>query len=113
TLYEYAGYTLAGKVQSVLWGVGLPLIVALAGVAYTIHAVTEKGSIKDLILYFLYLVFAAWLLSPTKQQDVAAPRFLAYLGRATDTVQARAATVIQKDFLTAPFEWERIAARVS
>ena len=113
TVYEYAGYTLAAKLQAVLWGAGLPLIVALAGVAYTIHTVTEKGSIKELGLHLFYLVLAAWLLSPAKQQPVATPRFLAILGRATDTIQKRAAAAIQKDFLTAPFEWERIAARAS
>ncbi|HLF92132.1 MAG TPA: hypothetical protein VJB14_01615 [Planctomycetota bacterium] len=112
TVYEYAGYTLAGKLQAILGGVGLPLLVALAGVAYTVHTVTEKGSVKELAVYFFYLIFASWLLSSTSQQGVTVPRFLAYLGRATDTVQKRAATAIQKDFLTAPFEWERIAAMV-
>jgi hypothetical protein len=113
TVYEYAGFTLAGKIHAILWGVGLPLILALAGVAYTIHTVTEKGSIKPLALHFLYLILAAWLLSPTKQQGMDVPRFLSYLGRAAGVVQKRAATAIQKDFLTAPFEWERIAAMVS
>lgn len=110
TVYEYAGYTLAGKLQAILGSVGLPLILALAGVAYTVHTVVEKGSIRDFLLYFCYLILAAWLLSPAKQQGVEAPRFLAWLGRAADGVQKRAATAIQKDFLTAPFEWERIAA---
>ena len=113
TVYEYAGYTMAGKIHAILWGVGLPLILALAGVAYTIHTVTEKGSIKPLALYFFYLLLAAWLLPTTKQQDVEVPRFLSYLGRATGVVQKRAATAIQKDFLTSPFEWERIAAMVN
>jgi hypothetical protein len=113
TVYEYAGYTLAEKLQGILGGVGLPLILALAGMAYTVHTVTEKGSLKDLGLYLLYLILAAWLLSSTKQQGVTTPRFLAWLGRAADSVQTRSVAAVQKDFLTAPFEWERIAAMVS
>lgn len=112
TVYEYAGYSLAGKLQAVLWGTGLPLIVALAGVAWTVHTVTEKGSIKDLALYTLYLFFAGWLVSSAPQQGVPTPRFAAWLGRAADLVQKRSVTAIHRDFLTAPFEWERIAAMV-
>jgi len=113
TLYEYAGYKLAGNLSAVLTGLGLPLILALAGVAYSVHLVVERGSIRPVALHLLYLIFAAWLLGTTKQQDVSAPRFVAYAGRATDLLQKRIVHQISSGFLTEPFEWERLAARVS
>jgi hypothetical protein len=113
TVYEYAGYKLAGMLHDVFGGVGLPLIVALAGAAWTVHTLSERGSPKDLAAYFLYLILAVWLASPTSVRDVAAPRFPAYLGEATDLLQKRAAGRIQERFLANPFEWERIASMVS
>ena len=57
-------------------------------------------------------MFAAWLIGSTKQQDVSTPRFVAYLGQATDLTQKRLIRRISDRFLTEPYEWERIAARV-
>jgi hypothetical protein len=113
TLYEYAGYKLAGALSGVLSGLGIPLILALVGVAYTVHLVAERGSIRPLLLHVLYLIFAAWLLGTTRQQDVSAPRFVAYAGQATDLLQKRMVKQVNDRFLTEPFEWERLAARVS
>lgn len=113
TIYEYAGYKLAGSLSSVFSGLGLPLILALAGVAYTIHHVAEKGTLRPLAIHILYLLFASWLLAATRQQEVATPRFVAYAGQATDLLQKRLVRRINDHFLTEPYEWERIAARVS
>lgn len=113
TIYEYAGFKLAGSLWSVLSSVGLPLIVALAGVAYTVHLVVERGSIRPLALHLLYLILAAGLLGSTSQQGVTTPRFVAWLGQATDLLQKRIVRQINDRFLTEPFEWERIAARVA
>ncbi len=113
TLYEYAGFRLAGIVHELLAGVGLPLILALGGTAFVVHAMAERGSARDLAVYLLYLVLAWWLLSPTKVQEVQAPRFVAWLGTAADHLQRRAAQRLQERFLDDPFEWERLAAMVS
>ena len=89
TIYEYAGYKLSGTLSGVLSSLGIPLILALIGVAYTVHLVAERGTIRPLILHILYLIFAAWMLGMTRQQDVPAPRFVAYAGQATDLLQKR------------------------
>lgn len=113
TIYEYAGLKLAGSLWTLLSGVGLPLIVALAGVAYMVHHIAEKGSIRPLAVHVLYLIFAAGMLASTNQQGVKTPRFTAWLGQATDLLQKRIVRQINDRFLTEPFEWERIAARVA
>ncbi len=113
TIYEYAGYKLAGSLSSVFSGIGLPLILALAGLAYSVHIVAEKGTLRPLALHVLYLLFASWLLGTTRQQGVPAPRFIAYTGQATDLLQKLLVKRINDRFLTAPYEWERIAAQVS
>jgi len=113
TIYEYAGLKLAGSLWALFSGVGLPLIVALAGVAAAFHAVPEKGSIRPLAVHLIYLILAAGLLGSTSQQGVPTPRLVAWLGQATDLLQKRAVRQINDRFLTEPFEWERIAARVS
>jgi hypothetical protein len=89
------------------------MILALSGVAYTIHIVAEKGTLRPLVLHVLYLLFAAWLLASTKQQEVSTPRFVAYAGQATDLLQKVLVKKINDRFLTEPYEWERIAARVN
>jgi hypothetical protein len=113
TLYEYAGLKLAGSLWAVFSGVGLPLIIALAGVAYSVHRIADKGSVRPLAVHLLYLVLVAGMLGSTTHQGVNTPRFVAYLGQATDLLQRRAVRQINDRFLTEPFEWERIAARVS
>lgn len=112
TIYEYAGLKLAGSLWALFSSVGLPLIVALAGVAYVVHSIADKGSIRPLAVHLMYLILAAGLLASTSHQGVAAPRFVAWLGQATDLLQKRAVRQINDRFLTEPFEWERIAARV-
>lgn len=112
SIYEYAGYKLAGSLSAVLSSVGLPLIVALAGVAYSFHLIAEKGTLRPLAIHMLYLILATWLLGSTRRQDLNVPRFAAYAGLAADTIQKRLVKQINDRFLTEPFEWERIAARV-
>lgn len=113
TVYEYAGYKLAGTLHDLFAGVGLPLILALAGTAWVVHRVAERGSIRELLLHFFTLVFVAWLLSPTKLQGLPTPRFAAYLGQAADVLQKRAIRRVNERFLADPFEWERVAAMAS
>jgi hypothetical protein len=113
TIYEYAGLNLAGTLWSLFSSVGLPLIVALAGVAYVFHSIAERGTIRPLAIHLLYLILAAGLLGSTTQQGVKTPRFAAWLGQAADLLQKRAVRQINDRFLTEPFEWERIAARVA
>ena len=113
TIYEYAGFKLAGTLSLLFSSVGLPLILALAGVAHAVYSIADRGSIQRLGVHVLYLIFAAWLLGSTKQQGVQTPRYLAYLGQAGDAIQKRAVTRINAQFLTQPYEWEEIAARVS
>lgn len=112
TVYEFAGLKLAGSLWGMFSSVGLPLIVALAGVAFVVHSVADKGSIRPLAIHLMYLILAAGLLASTSQQGVRTPRFVAWLGQATDLLQKRAVRQINDRFLTEPFEWERIAARV-
>ena len=113
TIYEYAGLKLSGSLWALFSSVGLPLILALVGVAVAVHAIPEKGSIRPLTVHFMYLILAAGLLGSTSQQGVSTPRFVAWLGQATDLLQKRAVRLINDRFLTEPFEWERIAARIS
>lgn len=112
TVYEYAGLKLAGSLWGMFSSVGLPLVVALAGVAFAVHSVADKGSIRPLAIHLMSLILAAGLLASTSQQGVRTPRFVAWLGQATDLLQKRAVRQINDRFLTEPFEWERIAARV-
>lgn len=113
TIYEYAGLKLAGSLWALFSSVGLPLILALVGVAVAVHAIPEKGSIRPLTVHFMYLILAAGLLGSTSQQGVTTPRLVAWLGQATDVLQKRTVRQINERFLTEPFEWERIAARIS
>ena len=112
TIYEYAGLKLAGTLWDLFSSVGLPLIVALAGVAYAVHSIADKGSIRPLGVHLLYLILAAGLIGSTTYQGVKTPRLVAWLGQAADLLQKRSVRQINDRFLTEPFEWERIAARV-
>ena len=111
TIYEFAGAELSGHVLDVLWGTGLPLILALAGVAAVVHALaSDRASIRDLAVYVLFLIFLSWLLSPVEKKGTRMPRFISWLGAATDAVQSRLIRRIHGRFLEEPFEFERIAA---
>ncbi|MBV8878935.1 MAG: hypothetical protein JO332_03115 [Planctomycetaceae bacterium] len=113
TVYEYAGFKLAGSLSGVFSSVGLPLIVALAGIAYSVHVLAEKGSLRPLAIHVLYLILCIWLLGNTRQQGVTVPRVVSYAGQAADLLQKRLIKNINDRFLTEPYEWERIAASVS
>jgi hypothetical protein len=113
TIYEYAGFKLAGTLSALLSSVGLPLILALSGVAYVVHSFGDKGSIKDLAVYVLYLILGAWFLSLTSYHGLPVPRFVTYLNQGADLLQQRTVKRIHERFLTEPFEWERIAALTS
>jgi hypothetical protein len=78
-----------------------------------VHSIPERGTIRPLAVHFMYLILAAGLLASTSQQGVSTPRFVAWLGQATDLLQKRAVRQINDRFLTEPFEWERIAARIA
>ncbi len=114
TIYEYAGLKLAGILHEVLAGAGLPLIVGLAGAAWVAHQMaSEKATLRDLATYVFFLAFAWWLLSPAKKGDIEAPRLLLYAGEGMDVLQRRIVARVNKRFLDAPFEWERLAAMAS
>lgn len=113
TVYEYAGATLAAGLHAILAGAGLPLIVALAGTAWVVHTIQDRGSVRDLAVYVLYLALAWWLLSPGSFPEVRVPRFVGYAGQAADLLQKRAVGHVNGKFLEAPFEWERVAAMAS
>ncbi len=113
TVYEYAGYKLAGMFHDILGGAALPLILGLVGTAYAVHTMADRGSPKDLGIYLFYLMLMWWLLSPAEAQGVRAPRFALWLGEASDALQKRAVRRVNESFLEAPFEWERVAAMVS
>lgn len=110
TVYEFAGYKLAGVFQGLLSGVGLPLLVGLAGSAFVFLKMAEDGAPRVLGFHLVYLIFMAWLLSPATLQGVETPRVAAYLGRAADLLQRRAVEKVNERFLTDPFEFERVAA---
>ncbi|RPH38678.1 MAG: hypothetical protein EHM91_13545, partial [Planctomycetota bacterium] len=112
TIYEYAGLKLAGSLWDLFSSVGLPLVVALAGTAYAVHSIADKGSIRPLGVHLLYLILAAGLIGATTYQGVKTPRLVAWLVQAADLLQKRSVRQINDRFLTEPFEWERIAARV-
>ncbi|GEM_PF-5178276 len=132
SLYEYAGLRLAAQLMSLSSGVGLPLILGLAGMAYVVHASLERGTMRDALIHLFYLIAMSWLLGSTEipvragaatirgrldleehQADsVRVPRFVAYLGSGTDLLQRRAIEGVHREFLTGPFERERLQAAV-
>ena len=112
--YEYAGFQAAGAFQDALSGLSIPLLFALAGVAYRVFRVAEDGAIRPLAMYMLSLFLIAWLASPRSADSAAlphlrAPRALAMIDSAADSLVRRAIKGIDRDFLTRPFEWERLA----
>lgn len=114
TVYEYAGLRLAETLRAMLSGVGLPLLLGLAGTAWLVHQLaSEKASVRELGVHFLSLIVAWWLLSPTESGGMKAPRFLAWLGQGADALQKRAVRGVNARFLESPFEWERLAAMAS
>jgi hypothetical protein len=114
TVYEYAGYTLAEAVRSVLSALGLPLLLGLAGTAWLVHQLaSERASARQLGVHVLYLILAAWMLGPSRQGEATAPRLVLWAGQAADLVQARAIRSIHRRFLEAPYAWERLAALAS
>ena len=120
TAYEYAGFQAAGSFQEALSGLSVPLLFALAGVAYRVFRVAEDGAVRPMAFHILTLFLTAWLASPRSTDPSAlphlrAPRALAMIDAAADAVVRRAVAGVDKDFLTRPFEWERLAllARVS
>ena len=111
SVYEYAGLSLAEGVRTMLSGLGIPLLVALGGVAWLAQRMAaDRASIRDLGFHVVTLVLAWWLLSPTESEGMSAPRFAVWLGKAADVVQRRAIAVLHRGFLDKPFEFERVAA---
>src|SRR5688572_9177381 len=90
TAYEYGGFQAAGAFQDALSGLAIPLLFALAGVAYRVFRVAEDGAIRPLALYMFSLMLIAWLASPRSSDASAlphlrAPRALAMIDAAADT----------------------------
>lgn len=120
TAYEYAGFQAASSFQDALSGLSVPLLFALAGVAWRVFRVAEDGAVRPLAFHMMAIFVVAWLASPRSSDRSAlphlrAPRAVAMIDAAADAVVRRAVRGIDKDFLTRPFEWERLAllARVS
>ncbi len=114
TVYEFAGLRLAETLRAMLSGVGLPLILGLAGTAWLVHQLaSERASVRELGVHLALLMLAWWLLSPTSSGGTRAPRFLVWLGEGADVLQKRAVRGVNDRFLDRPFEWERLAALAS
>lgn len=112
--YEYAGFQAAGSFHEALSGLAVPLLFALAGVAWRVFRVAEDGVIRPLGFHVLTMFVVAWLATPRSSDASAlphlrAPRAIAMLDSAADEVVRRAVKGIDRDFLTRPFEWERLA----
>ncbi|MBI2930360.1 MAG: hypothetical protein HYY16_01805 [Planctomycetes bacterium] len=115
TVYEYAGYQAAMALHQTLAGLAVPLIIALAGLAWRFMRVAEDGLARPLAIYVLSLILTWWLLSPVDvvadgRAKVRAPRFVVALTSAGDVFSRRATRALNEGFLRRPFEWERIAA---
>lgn len=104
SMYDLAGAQASAAFHGVLWSLGLPLIVALAGVAWRVHRVAEDGAVRPLAFYILSLFMIVWFLKPVPDGP---PRFVAWLDDATGLAVRRAIGVVNRDFLSKPFEYER------
>jgi len=120
TAYEYAGFQAAASFHGALAGLSIPLLFALAGIAYRFFRVAEDGAVRPLAFYVLSVFLVWWIGSPSTSDAGAlphhrAPRALAVLDSAADAIVRRAVEGVDRDFLARPFEWERLAllARVS
>jgi hypothetical protein len=112
--YEYAGFQASGSFQDALSGLAVPLLFALAGVAWRVFRVAEDGVVRPLGFHVLTLFLVAWLASPRSSDPAAlphlrAPRAIAMLDSAADLLVRRAVRGVDRDFLARPFEWERLA----
>jgi hypothetical protein len=111
SVYEYAGFGFAEGLRALLARLGLPLLVALGGTAWLAQRMSaDRASPRDLGFHLAGLAAFWFLLSPTSSEGMAAPRFAVWLGRAADLVQRQAVGFVNRDFLSKPFEWERVAA---
>lgn len=111
SVYEAAGYSLAELTRSALSSVGLPLVLALAGLAWLVHELaSDRAQARQLLVHLMSLILVWWAMSPTRIGDVPAPRFAVWTGEAVDLLQKRAIGGIQARFLDRPFAWERLAA---
>jgi hypothetical protein len=114
TVYEYAGYALAELLRGTLAGLGLPLLLGLAGTAWLVHELaSERAGVRQLGVHVLYLMLAWWMLSPTRHADAPAPRLAVWAGEAADLIQKRAIRGIHRKFLETPYAWERLSAMAS
>lgn len=110
SVYEFAGYGLSEAIRSVLAGLGLPLLAALAGTAWMVHRLaSERASVRDLGVHVFGLLAILWLISPSRSADLQSPRFVLWLGAAADRLQAKAVEAANRRFLEDPFAWERLA----
>lgn len=110
SVYEFAGYGLSEGIRAVLAGLGLPLLAALAGTAWMVHRLaSERASVRDLGVHVFGLLAILWLISPSRSDDLRAPRFVLWLGEAADRLQGAAVQAANGRFLENPFAWERLA----
>ncbi len=111
SVYEVAGAQASTAFLTALWALGLPVIIACAGIAWRVHRVAEDGLARPLAVYLLSLILIAWLLRPVPQgEGVSSPRFVAWLNEGCDIAVTRSITLVDREFLVSPFQYERIAA---
>jgi hypothetical protein len=48
TVFEYAGYSLAGRLTELFSAAGLPLLLGLGGVAWAVWRMAERGAVAGL-----------------------------------------------------------------
>jgi hypothetical protein len=106
TIFETAGAQAAVAGMGALWALGIPFLLACAGVAWRFFRVAEDGIARPLGFTLLSTILILWLLGPTPE----GPRFLALLNGAADLAVRRAIFAVDRDFLSDPFRDEREAA---
>lgn len=114
SMWEYAGFDGAAALQGALSSLTLPLIFALAGIAWRIFRCAEEGLLRPLAFHVLGLVALVWLLGVPSKDPLdlphrRAPRALGLIDAGLDQVVAQTIRRINKDFLARPFEFERMA----
>lgn len=112
--WEYAGFDGAAALQGALSSLMLPFLFALAGLAWRIFRSAEEGLLRPLAFHLIGLVALVWLLgAPSKEAlDLPhrrAPRALGLIDAGLDGVVSQTLKRVNRDFLTRPFEFERLS----
>lgn len=64
SLYEYAGYRLAGELVGVFQQYAVGILVGLIGIGIVVYRIAQGDSPHHLLLHCVYLMLMAWLFSP-------------------------------------------------